>query len=59
LDYSEEDAREWLKTVRFAKDVRGVDPEVISKTVGTLQKAGVLGDGTDHSDMIGLDRSAK
>lgn len=45
LDYSEEDAREWLKTVEFAKDVRKVDSTVVSKTVETLRKAGVL-DGT-------------
>jgi ABC-type nitrate/sulfonate/bicarbonate transport system substrate-binding protein len=56
LDYSEEDAREWLKTVRFAQDVRGVDAEVVSKTVGILQKAGVLGDQVDQSAMIGLER---
>ncbi|KAF2022922.1 hypothetical protein EK21DRAFT_81999 [Setomelanomma holmii] len=57
LDYSEEDAREWLKTVRFAPDVRGVDVEVVDKTVGILQKAGVLSDQVDQSAMIGLDRS--
>ena len=58
LDYSEEDAREWLKTVRFAKDVRGVDREVVDKTVGILQKAGVLGDQVDQAGMIGLERVA-
>ena len=57
LDYSEEDAREWLKTVRFARDVRGVDRAVVDKTVGILQKAGVLGEDIDQSDMIGLERS--
>lgn len=57
LDYSEEDAREWLKTVRFAQDVRGVDREVVVKTVGILQKAGVLGEAVDPDGMIGLERS--
>jgi hypothetical protein len=57
LDYSEEDAREWLKTVRFANDVRGVDPEVVGKTVTILQKAGVLGEAADPAAMIGLERS--
>tara|TARA_R110002003_G_scaffold215_1_gene16426 strand:- start:15326 stop:16153 length:828 start_codon:yes stop_codon:yes gene_type:complete len=57
LDYSEEDAREWLKTVRFAHDVRGVEKEVVDKTVGILQKAGVLGDQVHQSAMIGLERS--
>jgi ABC-type nitrate/sulfonate/bicarbonate transport system substrate-binding protein len=56
LDYSEEDAREWLKTVKFAKDVRGVDKEVVGKTVGILQKAGVLGELVDQGAMIGLER---
>ncbi|KAH8731722.1 hypothetical protein GQ44DRAFT_697942 [Phaeosphaeriaceae sp. PMI808] len=57
LDYSEQDAREWLKTVRFAHDVRGVDVEVVDKTVGILQKAGVLGKEVDGRDMIGVERS--
>lgn len=57
LDYSEEDAREWLKTVRFANDVRGVDPKVVGKTVTILQKAGVLGEAADPAAMIGLERS--
>ena len=42
LDYSEEDAKEWLKTVRFASKTRGVDIAVVEKTVEILQKAGVL-----------------
>lgn len=57
LDYSEEDAREWLKTVRFAKDVHGVDKSVVDKTVQILQKAGVLKGKTDDQAMIGLARS--
>jgi ABC-type nitrate/sulfonate/bicarbonate transport system substrate-binding protein len=57
LDYSEEDAKEWLKTVRFAHDVRGVDRSVVKKTVGLLQKAGVLGEAIDEKHMIGLERS--
>jgi ABC-type nitrate/sulfonate/bicarbonate transport system substrate-binding protein len=56
LDYSEEDAREWLKTVRFSKDVRGVERSVVDKTVGILQKAGVLGGEVDQPGMIGLER---
>lgn len=57
LDYSEEDSREWLKTVRFAGDVRGVDRKVVDKTVGILQKAGVLNDEVDQAAMIGLVRN--
>lgn len=56
LDYSEEDAREWLKTVKFTQDVRGVDLKVVDKTVGILQKAGVLGEAVDTSAMVGLTR---
>jgi len=57
LDYSEEDARAWLKTVRFAHDVRGVDKSVVEKTVRILQKAGVLGEHVDEQAMVGLSRS--
>jgi ABC-type nitrate/sulfonate/bicarbonate transport system substrate-binding protein len=56
LDYSEEDARAWLETVRFPLDVRGVDKSVIEKTVGILQKAGVLDQGVDKTAMIGAHR---
>jgi len=57
LDYSEEDAREWLKTVRFAQDVRGVDKGVIEKTVEVLSKAGVLGSGLQVENIVGVERS--
>jgi hypothetical protein len=45
LDYSEEDAREWLKTVRFPEHTAGVDPAVAKLTVEVLRKAGVLTEG--------------
>ncbi|KAL8727572.1 MAG: hypothetical protein Q9166_005978 [cf. Caloplaca sp. 2 TL-2023] len=44
LDYQEEDAREWMKTVKFAKDVRGVKRSTVDKTVEILHKAGVVGE---------------
>jgi len=44
LDYSAADAREWLKTVEFASNVRGVDLGIVQKTVDVLRKAGVLGE---------------
>ncbi|KAK3291789.1 uncharacterized protein B0H64DRAFT_348065 [Chaetomium fimeti] len=58
LDYSEEDAREWLKTVRFPERTQGVDPEVIVSTIDVLCKAGVLslGGGLDASAMIAKKR---
>lgn len=53
LDYSKEDAQEWLKTVRFTKQTKGVDLKVVEDTVGTLQKAGVLSEtGLKASEMI-------
>ncbi|EEY21546.1 conserved hypothetical protein [Verticillium alfalfae VaMs.102] len=45
LDYSEADAREWLKTVKFTAGVEGVKPEVVNNCVDILRKAGVLAEG--------------
>ena len=57
LDYSADDAREWLKTVQFANEVRGVKRKTIDKTIEILSKAGVLdGANTKSSDMIGISR---
>ncbi|KAL8709521.1 MAG: hypothetical protein Q9220_005763 [cf. Caloplaca sp. 1 TL-2023] len=42
MDYEEEDAREWIRGVRFAKDVRGVRRETMEMVVSTLKKAGVV-----------------
>ncbi|KAG9233930.1 uracil-DNA glycosylase-like protein [Amylocarpus encephaloides] len=58
LDYSEEDAREWLKTVNFTRGVRGVDVGVVEKTVGILMKAGVLSEkGMKAEEMAAIQRS--
>lgn len=58
LDYSEEDAREWLKTVRFPEHTSGVDVGVVKKTVEVLQKAGVLaqGKGLEPETMVAKSR---
>lgn len=56
LDYSAEDAREWLKTVTFAEDVRGVRTSVVQETVAVLKKAGVLGQGARVEGMVGIRR---
>jgi ABC-type nitrate/sulfonate/bicarbonate transport system substrate-binding protein len=45
LDYSEADAREWLKTVRFATETAGVDLTVVEKCIAALRNAGVLEEG--------------
>ncbi|KAL2040654.1 hypothetical protein N7G274_006633 [Stereocaulon virgatum] len=55
LDYSADDAREWLKTVEFARDVKGVSTSVVEETVKVLKKAGVLGE-VDVEGMIGIRR---
>ncbi len=54
LDYSAEDAREWLKTVRFTKGVKGVRSQAIETTVETLKKAGVVEGEVRMEDMIGI-----
>jgi hypothetical protein len=57
LDYSEEDAREWLKTVKFAEGTRGVDTKVVEKTLGILRKAGVVGEeGMKEGEMAAIKR---
>ncbi|CAI6096394.1 unnamed protein product [Clonostachys chloroleuca] len=45
LGYTEPDAREWLKTVRFPVKTQGIKPEVVENCVSILRKAGVLKDG--------------
>ncbi|KAG9501130.1 hypothetical protein J7337_006814 [Fusarium musae] len=45
LGYTEPDAREWLKTVRFPAKTEGVQAEVVQNTVSILRKAGVLAEG--------------
>ncbi len=55
LDYSAEDAKEWLKTVRFAVDVKGVRESVVEDTVAVLRKAGLIGE-AGVKDMIGIRR---
>ena len=42
LDYSKEDAREWLGTVTFSGDVTVVSEDVVVSTLEVLKKAGVL-----------------
>lgn len=60
LDYSAENAREWMKTVRFAEDVQGVDQDVIERTIEILKKAGVIEDaGVNSEDMIAIKRQSK
>ncbi|KAL8998904.1 MAG: hypothetical protein Q9169_002123 [Polycauliona sp. 2 TL-2023] len=60
LDYEEEDAKEWMKTVRFPRDVKGVKANVVEETVKILRKAGVIegeawqgGNGSHMNKFIG------
>ena len=50
MEYSKDDALEWMKTVSFAQDVRGVTPSVIDNTASLLKKAGVLQESAGGSD---------
>ncbi|KAI0405274.1 hypothetical protein F4802DRAFT_563780 [Xylaria palmicola] len=50
LDYSAEDAREWLRTVRFSSKTEGVDIKVIIKCIHILKKAGVLKEGVQAEE---------
>ncbi len=61
LDYSKEDAREWLKTVCFSADVKGVREETIRKAIGVLKKAGVIGhdNNFEAESMIGILRGGE
>ncbi|TPX08591.1 uncharacterized protein E0L32_009930 [Thyridium curvatum] len=54
LDYSAEDATEWLKTVRFPQTTKGVSASTIQGCVDVLRKAGVLfeGKGMEATAMI-------
>lgn len=45
LGYTEPDAREWLKTVRFPTATEGVKESVVKDCVSILRKAGVLVEG--------------
>jgi ABC-type nitrate/sulfonate/bicarbonate transport system substrate-binding protein len=58
LDYSKEDATEWLKTVKFAEGTKGVDGQVVEKTFEILKKAGVVsGQGLSPQQMVTIKRS--
>ena len=56
LDYEEGDAREWLRTVRFAGDVRGVSGSVVERTAEVLRKAEVVVGEVDVDEMVGIRR---
>ncbi|KAH0012432.1 periplasmic binding protein-like II, partial [Aureobasidium melanogenum] len=60
MEYSQEDANAWLKTVKFADDVRGVESSVVEHTISILKKGGVLDDNNGGVEgMIAISRSQK
>lgn len=52
LDYSQADAEEWSKTVRFADNVKGVDEKMVQGTIDTLRKAGLM---TENENIVAQD----
>lgn len=57
--YGEQDAREWLKGVKFFDSTKGVDETMVDEVIKVLRGAGVLGEDVRRSDnnrTIGLKR---
>lgn len=50
--YAEDDANEWLKSVKFAKSTRGVGSEEIERVVGILKLAGVIDSGMGNDEAV-------
>lgn len=50
--YTEEDAKEWLKDVKFVKSTKGVDREMVESVVDVLKVAGVIDEGMAHDEAI-------
>ena len=57
--YTEDDAREWLKAVKFATTTKGVDQNNMESVVKVLQGAGVVDPGTTIRDGDGVVRLAQ
>lgn len=56
LDYSKADAEDWLQTVQFAKQVKGVRRSVVDETLTALKKAGVVEKTVTSEGMAKIDR---
>lgn len=52
MEYSREDAEEWMKTVKFADDATKVDLETIQKTIYILKKSGVIKKDISPEEMV-------
>ena len=58
--YSEDDAREWLRTAEFANATRGVKRQVLTDVIKVLQGAGVVGKeatGIDGGGVVGIEKA--
>lgn len=59
MHYSKADAEEWMETVRFPDDVRGVEEGMVDNAISILKKAEVLkGDVGTAESMISFKRSS-
>ena len=57
MEYSRSDAEEWMGTVEFAKDVKGVETGVVDRTIEVLRKGGVLDEMAGRGEeMVGIQR---
>lgn len=52
LDYSEEDARNWLKTVQFSDDAGAISDELVQNTLDVLKPAAGLPEGVEKLEYI-------
>ncbi|PRT53942.1 hypothetical protein B9G98_01562 [Wickerhamiella sorbophila] len=52
LDYSEEDARNWLKTVKFSDDCAAISNELVQSTLDILKPAAGLPEGVEKLEYI-------
>lgn len=57
MHYSKADAEQWMNTVRFPDDVRGVSRDMVQNTITILRKASVLkSDTVGPEHMISVER---
>ncbi|KAF3940760.1 hypothetical protein ABW19_dt0207292 [Dactylella cylindrospora] len=52
LDYSEEDAREWMKGVSFVDDVTKLDDGIVENVISILKEADVVKEGEDATGVV-------
>jgi hypothetical protein len=51
--YAEDDAREWMKNVKFVKhNTKGLDPKIVRNVVDVLKEAGVIAQAMSAAEVI-------